>query len=245
MADIILWPNAAPVYGFLSTINAMQVEGTRQQGKRVLDCGAGGRIPPLALFHQQSYDAWGIDISAEQIERARQLCEEQELQVHLHQGDMRRMPFADETFDYGYEHYSMCHLSKQDTARAVGEMRRVLKQGGLCFLGVMSMDCWPKSLWGEEREPGEFWGEEHGELTLHSMFIDEETKLLVSSWEVIAKEKQTLFLGERARETSMDTWMEMLPQAPGQYTRAAWEARYDQREHEFQYAHVYYYLRKT
>ena len=28
--------------------------------KTVLDCGAGGRYPPLALFHQHGYDAFGI-----------------------------------------------------------------------------------------------------------------------------------------------------------------------------------------
>jgi ubiquinone/menaquinone biosynthesis C-methylase UbiE len=32
----------------------------------------------------------------------------------------------------------MCHLSKADTARAVSEMHRVLKPGGLGFLGVIS-----------------------------------------------------------------------------------------------------------
>lgn len=36
------------------------------------------------------------------------------------------MPFEAETFDYVYEHYSMCHLSKKDTALAIDEMYRVL-----------------------------------------------------------------------------------------------------------------------
>ncbi len=91
----------------------------------------------------------------------------------------------------------MCHLSKQDTAIAVGEMRRVLKPNGLCFLGVISTDCWPKSLFGEEREPGEYWGEEDGKSNvLHSMFTDQEANELVSEWEVVSKEKQVRYFDD-------------------------------------------------
>ena len=70
--------------------------------------------------------------------------------MHLREGDMRQLSFEEGAFDYVYEHYSMCHLSKQDTSLAVSEMYRVLKQGGLCFLGVISADTWPKSLFGQE-----------------------------------------------------------------------------------------------
>ena len=151
MTDVVLRMNATPVYRFLSLINTLRVQGEARAGRKILDCGAGGPIPPLALFHQQGYDCWGIDLSDEQLQEARDFCQEQAMPLHLRQGDMRCLPFDDETFDYIYEHYSMRHLSKQDTAGAVGEMFRVLRKGGLCFLGVVSMDSWPRSLYGEER----------------------------------------------------------------------------------------------
>jgi ubiquinone/menaquinone biosynthesis C-methylase UbiE len=244
MANVILRTNATPVYAFLSLIQARLEEGETVQGKKILDCGAGGILPPLALFHQRGFEAWGIDTSDEQIQRAGEFCDEQEIELHLRKGDMRQIPFEDETFDYVYEHYSMCHLSKPDTARAIHEMYRVLKKGGLCFLGVISMDTRPKSFFGEEREPGQFWDEEQGELTLHSMFTDEETDQLVSAWEIISKEKRVIFLRGAAEETSLDDWMELYQEVQDRYTQEAWKAKYAQRVHGFQYTHVYYFLRK-
>jgi ubiquinone/menaquinone biosynthesis C-methylase UbiE len=251
MKNVVLRTNAIPVYGFLSVIVARQSqEGAVPQGKafprsKVLDCGAGGPVPPLALFHQQEFEGWGIDTSEGQLDKARQFCEEQGIELHLREGDMRHIPFEDETFDYVYEHYSMCHLSKRDTARAVSEMHRVLKRGGLCFLGVISDDSWPKSLFGEEREPGEYRGEEGGHgLTLHAMFTDDEADELVSAWEVVSKEKQTRYLREAAGEVSLEAWMGMYEEAGDRYSPEEWRARYEGRGNAFQYAHLYYILRK-
>jgi SAM-dependent methyltransferase len=241
---IILRPNATPVYAFLSLINASK-EGNTLLGKKILDCGAGGALPPLVLFRQHEFDTWGIDISEEQIQKAKAFCNEQGLLLHLHKGDARHIPFEDETFDYVYEHYSICHLSKNDSTRAIHEMYRVLKKGSLCFLGVISMDTWPKSGFGEEREPGQFLGKENGdELTLHSMFTDEEADRLVSDWEIISKEKRVLYARDEAQKTSFDTWMELHREVRNKYRPEAWEAKYTQRVNEFQYTHIYYYLKK-
>jgi SAM-dependent methyltransferase len=245
MENVILRTNAIPVYGFLSFINARHPQGETPQRSKILDCGAGGPVPPLALFHRHGFEAWGIDASDGQLDRARQFCERQGIELHLRTGDMRRIPFEDETFDYVYEHYSMCHLGKRDTALAVSEMYRVLKRQGLCFLGVISADSWPKSWFGQEREPGEYWGEEGGEPTLHSVFSDEEVDELVSAWEVVSKEKRVTYLGGLADETSLEAWMELYGEAGDRYSQEAWRARYGSRASAFQYAHLYFILRKA
>lgn len=245
MKNYVLRTNAIPVYGFLSVITGRQSQGETLPQRKILDCGAGGPVPPLALFHRHGFEAWGIDTSDEQLDKARQFCEEQGIELQLRTGDMRRIPFEDETFDYVYEHYSMCHLSKRDTALAVGEMYRVLKRQELCFLGVVSADSWPKSLFGQEREPGEYWEEEGGdELTLHSMFSDEEADELVSAWEIVSKEKRVRYLREAAGEVSLEAWMELYEEAGGRYSREDWQARYESRTNAFQYAHLYFTLRK-
>ena len=245
MTSLILRTNASAVYDFLCQINALMIEGEAIRASKILDCGAGGAAPPLTLFHQHGFSAYGIDISDEEMRAARKFCDEHGVPLHLNMGDMRHVPFADETFDYVYEHYSMCHLSKHDTTRSVQEMYRVLKKGGLCFLGVISLDTWPKSIFGEEREPGQFWGEEHGdESTCHSMFTDEEADQLVSEWEIVSKEKRVIYMRKFAEETTLDRWMELYREVEDGYTREAWEAKYSQRLHEFQYAHAYYVLRK-
>jgi len=111
MADIILQPNAVSVYGLLSVIQAQNPTGPESEPKKILDCGAGGSVPPLAIFRSHGFEAWGIDSSEEQLELTRQFCRQEGIELHIQTGDMRQTPFGDETFDYVYEHYSMCHLS--------------------------------------------------------------------------------------------------------------------------------------
>jgi ubiquinone/menaquinone biosynthesis C-methylase UbiE len=245
MKTIILRRNATPVYGFLSVIHATLPGGEGLSGKRILDCGAGGAVPPLALFHQHGFDCWGIDVAEEPLEKASQFCEEQGIDLNLRQGDMRRLPFDDGSFDYVYEQYSMCHLSKAGTARAVGEMYRVLKSGGLCLLGVISTDTWPKSLFGEEREPGEYWGQEgEHDLVRHSVFTDDEADQLVSAWRMVTKKKQIRYLREAAEELSSEAWMGLHTEAHEFCSPEAWRARYESRADVMQYVHLYYLLRK-
>ena len=49
---------------FLNYCNECDLE------KSVLDCGAGGDCPPLALFAEYGYKTQGIEISNSQVERA-------------------------------------------------------------------------------------------------------------------------------------------------------------------------------
>ncbi len=245
MEPFILHPNAAPIYGFLSLINSRNPHRDAGEPKKILDCGAGGPVPPLALFHTLGFETYGIDISPEELERANQYCSKYGIDLDLRPGDMRQIPFASENFDYVYEHCSMCHLSREDTALAVAEMYRVLKPGGLCFLGVISTDTWPRSLFGEERAPGEFYGEEGGSTNvLHSMFDDSRADALVSVWEVLVKEKHVRYLPDAAAEISLAAWMDLLKEAEGRFTPEAWKEQYAVRAGFFRYSHSYYILKK-
>jgi ubiquinone/menaquinone biosynthesis C-methylase UbiE len=188
MPNIILRTNATPVYGFLSFIHHRYSAEAPSQWK-ILDCGAGGQVPPLAIFARQGFECWGIDISDQQLDKAREYCVQHDLDIHLEKGDMRQMPFDDATFDFVYEQYAMCHMSKQDTAQSIREMHRVLKPGGLCLLGFISDECTPRSGFGVEQAPGEYYGKEGEEMTLHSLFSEQETDALVAGWEVLSKQK--------------------------------------------------------
>ncbi len=242
MKNIILQDNATPVYAFLSFIQTHQAQTETFRGKKVLDCGAGGPVPPLALFHQHGFEAWGIDVSDEQLQRAEAFCREHEINLHLRKGDMRHIPFEDETFDFVYEHYSMCHLTKQDTALAIHEMYRVLKKGGLCFLGVVSTDTWP--MVGQEKEPGEFWFDEHGEETVHSAYTDDEVDQLFAEWEIVRKETRVTWFRERAAKITLEDWMNMYSDAQRRYSSEDWKAMYGKRVTKSRYTHLYYFLRK-
>jgi ubiquinone/menaquinone biosynthesis C-methylase UbiE len=241
----ILHPNAVPVYGLLSLINARSPEERPLPRRRVLDCGAGGAVPPLALFSRHGFEAWGLDVAEEPLEKAKAFCQEEGVALRLHRGDMRRIPFKDGSFDHVYEQYSMCHLSKADTAVAVGEMKRVLKSGGLCLLGVISTDTWPKSLFGEEKAPGEYWGAEGEELlVLHSTFTDREADALAAGWDVVSKKKRVTYLWEVAQETTLEAWMALLEEGEVSSSQDAWRAGYENRANAFRYVHLYYVLTK-
>jgi len=243
MTAIVLRPNATPVYDFLSYILATLEEGEDIAGKKVLDCGAGGPLPPLVAFRQQGCEAWGIDVSDEQLRKAEQFCEGQGIDLNLRLGDMREIPFEDEAFDFVYEQYSLCHLTKTDTVRAVAEMQRVLKSGGLCLLGLISLDSWTTML-GPEGEPGEFWMEEGGERVVHSAYSDEEAERLLNAWEVLQKQKRSLWRRASMAKMSPEEWMDAFGRERDASFREALAAMYERRESEVQYTHVYFILRK-
>ena len=242
MKPTILRTNATAVYRFLSRIHSSLKPEASLQGKRILDCGAGGPIPPVAIFAEQGMEAYGIDISQEQLAKAQAFVQQTNPSIHLQSGDMRRIPYQDDTFDYVYEHFSMCHLSKADTAIAIDEMRRVLKPGGLAFLGVISQDCWPLSFYGEERLPGERWMDEGGEETRHSLFTDKEANALVTSWTIKSKEKAVVHIGGAGM--SEDEWKALHDETPEPCSLDEWMAHFPERVDLCQYVHTYFYLEK-
>ena len=236
----VLQTNATPVYDFLSFIHTKQAQGTLGANLKILDCGAGGNVPPLALFSDYGFETYGIDVSDVQLERAGSYAAQHGLKIDLRKADMRKLPFTDQYFDCVYEHYSMCHLSKQDTDIAISEMFRVLKKNGLCFLGVISMDSMPKSLYGEEKDPGEFWDQG----ARHSMFTDQEADHLVHKWEILLKSKRVRYLHDTARKISKNEWMKMYNSQHAHCSEDEWLKRFDRRTNMVNYTHIYYILKK-
>jgi len=253
MSDVVLRAPAHPVCGFLGTIVARQDREAHEssgaahpgEGSRgtILECGAGGMVPPLAIFRRSGFRCVGIDNDSEQLERAREFCSQHGVDIDLRECDMRELPFEDASFDYVFEHYSMCHLSKRDTATAIGEMRRVLKPGGLCFLGVISTDTWPLAPMGEEREPGERWDRD-GE-GMHSLFTGDEALALVSDWDILAREKAVRYMGRMASRMSLEAWMELHDEAPEDTSIDEWRGRYEARAKWITYVHHYFTLEKA
>jgi SAM-dependent methyltransferase len=136
----------------------------------------------------------------------------------------------------------MCHLTKSDVVIAIAEMGRVLQKGGFCFLGLMSEEAFP--LFGEERNPGEFWMEENGEWVIHSVFSEEEAEAMLSNWEIIQKKKESTYHWAFWQNISLEKWMEIHNELREQYTPKEWEAMFDERLKKIHYDHIFYILRK-
>ena len=191
MKPIISGPSGRLLYGFLEECNASSLE------KEILDCGAGGEKPPLALFYEYGYTTYGIDISCEQVELAHKFCKEHNMELNITKGDMCNIPFKDESFSFVYSVNTVCHLSKKDTAAALEEIERVLKLHGLCFVNFISVDdCWYGR--GQEVNKGEFLQEiewypgivQEGHVC--SYYEDNEPDTYFRHFEIFRKEKRII-----------------------------------------------------
>ena len=74
----------------------------------------------------------GLDLSPEMLELARSRATELGRIVELKEGDAQELPFPDSRFDSVVCTYSLCNVP--DVARAIAEMKRVLKPGGQLIL---------------------------------------------------------------------------------------------------------------
>ncbi|MFO7837016.1 MAG: class I SAM-dependent methyltransferase [Candidatus Thorarchaeota archaeon] len=185
MYNALFPPN---VYKFLYLLQ--RLERDNEIDRTVLDCGAGGLRPSLALFDRLGYETHGIDISDEQVKKASEFCERHGLDLDIQIGDMREIPFDNESFGLVYSYNSIFHLTKTDSAKAMREMRRVLKTPGYLYVNFLSVDdqqCGE----GDQVGPGEWKSTEHGEPTIHSYYEKNEPDQYFDRMEIVLKEKKT------------------------------------------------------
>ncbi len=175
---------AYPLYKFLHFTEESGLE------KNILDCGAGGNLPPLLLFHQYGYQTTGIDISSRSLARADQFTEKYGVNLNIVPGDMRELKFPDESFSFAYSYNSIFHMSKEEIKHSVNQIFRVLKSGGLTFINLLSID---DAMCGEGEKIGEneFIQEEDNKV-VHSFHRDNEADSLFAGQEIIHREKRYL-----------------------------------------------------
>jgi SAM-dependent methyltransferase len=187
---------STPIYEFFKLCDATSLE------KRVLDCGAGGRYPPLTLFLDRGYETYGIEISKTQLESARSFCKENNIELNILRGDMRKIPFDFEYFSFALAYESIFFLTKEGIAVAMSEIKRVLKPKGLCFVTFRSIDdserrTFPKS------HPARIMLGSNG-LTYHE---DDEPEMYFSGFNILQKKKRirkTLVKGKKGKRAYID-----------------------------------------
>jgi len=109
-----------------------------ESGMTLLDCGCGPGVMSVELAEIVSpAEVVGIDRQGEQLDVGRAQAREAGVEnIRFEVGDIYELPFEDGSFDAVFAHAVIYHLS--DPQRALTEIRRVLKTGGL--VGIRDAD---------------------------------------------------------------------------------------------------------
>jgi SAM-dependent methyltransferase len=99
---------------------------------KILDLGCGAGVPCTQFFVAQGHDVTGVDISAAQIDLAREHVPQPRRLVH---GDMMALEFPAESFNVVVAFYSIIHLPKQEQGGLVRKIQEWLVGGRGLFLG--------------------------------------------------------------------------------------------------------------
>jgi SAM-dependent methyltransferase len=110
-------------------------------GRRVLDvaCGTGGVALRAA---RAGADVVGIDISADQLAKARRAADEEGLAIRFDEGDCQELPYGDSEFDAIVSAFGA--IFAPDHERTAAELARVCRPGGR-----LALTAWPADDWTE------------------------------------------------------------------------------------------------
>lgn len=192
-----------PLYRFLEYCNAEKP----CERPKILDCGAGGSMPPLLLFHSYGYETHGVEYDQGQVAlaKASPYISSNDINLGIIQGDMRTLPFEDASFDFIYSYNSIFHMKKVDIAKSISEMKRVLKPGGLMFVNFLSVDDFR---FGEGPDLGDNQFEQmDDEPVIHSYFEYDEAERYFEDMGFVFKERriiERMFEGDRIRQGFVD-----------------------------------------
>lgn len=145
---------------------------------RILDVGTGtGRLLELLGQGRPGLALFGLDRSAGMLSAARKA----RAQLHLVRGGAEALPFPDESFDVVTTTLSFHHWS--DQPKALSEVRRVLRPGGVLALADVSIDDLPR--WGLARAMAR-------QLLAHGLPLDERHHLLEDAGLLVVEERRAL-----------------------------------------------------
>jgi SAM-dependent methyltransferase len=110
-----------------------------KEGEQFLDlaCGTGG----VALIAAQTgAEVTGLDISADQLDKARTAAAEAGLEIRFDEGDVQALPYSDGEFDAVASAFGM--IFAPDHALAAAELTRVCRPGARFAITSWTSDEW-------------------------------------------------------------------------------------------------------
>ena len=104
---------------------------------KILDLGCGAGVPATRRLAKKNFEVLGLDISAVQIERARQLVPG----ATFEQADMVTWEHAPAAFDAVVSFYALIHVPLQDQQKLFPKIHRWLRRGGY-LLAIVGFERW-------------------------------------------------------------------------------------------------------
>ena len=130
---------------------------------KALDLGCGNGKTTSTLI-DNGYDVTGVDFSSVAVEQCRERFKDSEFRVC----SITDMPFDDRSFDYIAAVHVMEHLNDEELSSTVGEIRRVLKDGGYVFVRSFT----PNDMRSKKREDSDIFYRFYDESMIRDAFRD-------------------------------------------------------------------------
>jgi len=155
----------------------------KENFKKILDLGCGtGRHTSFLL--ENGFETFGCDFSEEAIS----IAKEKAPKASFEKCDMTSLPYENEFFDGIICNHVIQHGKNAEINKAVSEMQRTVRKGGIIFLVVVST-----------KHPNNFTGKEIGPNTRididsqdgflpHHFFLEEEITKLFKEFEILKLE---------------------------------------------------------
>ena len=114
----------------------------KMQGKKdFLDLGCGlGRHS--ILFGENGFNVFCFDISEEAIKATKKWAEDEGLNFNYAIGDMLKLSYKNESIDCILCRNVISHTDTEGIKKVINELKRVLKNGGECYLTLGSKETW-------------------------------------------------------------------------------------------------------
>lgn len=111
-------------------------EFKKNKARRILDLGCGtGRH--LVFLAKKGFDVYGIDIAEEGVKQAKQWLKDEELNANFDIGSIyKKFPYKNNFFDAVISTYTFHHGKIKEIKKAIKEIERILKPGGLIFINL-------------------------------------------------------------------------------------------------------------
>ena len=114
-------------------------------------------------------------------------CRENQIPLNIFCGDMRRIPFGDESFSFVYSFNAIFFMTKPDIAIAMDEIKRVLRCGGLVYVNFTSVDDPDNRPFCDTAPARHLLKSER-----FAKYKDDEADAYFEHWEIIRKEKRLI-----------------------------------------------------